>query len=493
MFAKTSGQNAQAMIDALNNSLAIIEFTADGLVLNANANFLQALGYTAAEVVGQHHALFIAPEERDTPAYRAFWTALANGEAQVAEFRRVSKTGQEVWIEASYNPVRDGGGRVTRVVKLATVVTDKVQERADLRSQVEAIARSTATITFSLDGTVLDANERFLDALGYRKDEIAGAHHRQFMPAGEADTPAYRAFWEDLRAGRFRAGQFRRIGKGGRVVWIEASYNPILDGAGRPYKVIKIATDITRQMTLLDDLRVILERNFSTIDTAVSDLTGKSSVTIGATDVTAGTVQSVATAAEELSASIQEIANRMAESRAAVDAAAASTAEADGATRHLTTSAEAMGGIARVISDIANQINLLALNAAIESARAGEAGRGFAVVANEVKSLANQASAATTRIAGEISDMQNRVGAVVGTLGSIAGAVSTVRDFVVAIAGAVEEQTAVTAEMARTMASASTAVTDIQVNLTGMSAAVDQTRSAVAETRNAAQVLVRSA
>ncbi|MDX2101139.1 MAG: PAS domain-containing protein, partial [Alphaproteobacteria bacterium] len=120
LFAKTSGQNAQAMIDALNNSLAIIEFTADGLVLNANANFLQALGYTAAEVVGQHHALFIAPEERDTPAYRAFWTALANGEAQVAEFRRVSKTGQEVWIEASYNPVRDGGGRVTRVVKLAT-------------------------------------------------------------------------------------------------------------------------------------------------------------------------------------------------------------------------------------------------------------------------------------------------------------------------------------------------------------------------------------
>ncbi len=233
------------MVDAVERSQAIVEFTPDGRVVRANALFLAATGYAAPEIQGQSHALFMPAEERDTPGYRAFWEALRRGEYQAGEFRRMAKGGREIWLQATYTPIRGLGGRVTRVVKFASDITAAKLSAAEHAGQIAAIDRVQAVIAFALDGTILAANENFLATMGYAAAEIVGCHHAMFLPPAERNTPGYRAFWDALRRGEFQAAEFRRIGKGGREVWIQASYNPILDPAGRPLKVVKFATDIT--------------------------------------------------------------------------------------------------------------------------------------------------------------------------------------------------------------------------------------------------------
>ncbi len=233
---------------AIDRVQAVIEFGLDGTILTANANFLSALGYTLEEVQGQRHAMFMPPEDRDAPAYRAFWEALRRGEFQAGEFRRIGKDGREVWIQASYNPILDAAGRPCRIVKFATDITAARQRAADHAGQMAAIDRVQAVIEFGLDGTILTANANFLSALGYTLEEVQGQRHAMFMPPEDRDAPAYRAFWEALRRGEFQAGEFRRIGKGGREVWIQASYNPVLSPKGDPMKVVKFATDITEDV-----------------------------------------------------------------------------------------------------------------------------------------------------------------------------------------------------------------------------------------------------
>ncbi len=481
----------RAILEALDRSQAIIEFDPKGVILTANANFLRVMGYSLAEIQGRHHSIFIDPAERDSAAYRELWDALAAGRFQAGQFRRLGKGGREVWIEASYNPILDRRGRVTKVVKFASDVTAEKRQFAELLAQASAIGKSQAVIAFDLDGTILDANQNFLDAMGYTLEEVKGRHHSMFVDPVQRNGQDYRQFWEKLRRGEFHAGQFRRLGKGGREVWIEASYNPILDLAGRPWKVVKYATDITRQMALLADLRRIIDQNFGEIDGAVAKLDQQSGRALEATGETSRNVQSVASASEQLSASIREIARRMAQSRAATEAAHAHTDAADKATLRLADSTKAMTGIVQLIQEIASQINLLALNATIESARAGEAGKGFAVVAGEVKNLANQAAAATQRIAEEIEGIQAVSEDVVGALDTIKSAIGSVREFVTATAGAVEEQSAVTGEMASSMTSASRAVASIGNSIEDIAAAIRQTTEAVNRTRDAAKVLAR--
>ncbi|MCJ2085342.1 PAS domain-containing protein [Methylobacterium sp. E-005] len=232
---------------AIDKSRARIEFTPDGTVLAANDLFLGLMGYSFTEVKGQHHTLFVPVAERDGEEYRTFWDALRRGEAQTREFKRIAKDGRAVWIQATYNPVLDRGGRVTRIVKFATDITAQVQRNIDHDGQLDALHRSQAVIEFALDGTILTANQNFLDAVGYRLDEIQGRHHSLFVDAAERADAAYRAFWDRLGRGEFAAGEFRRIAKGGREVWIQATYNPIRDRVGTPVKVVKFATDVTTQ------------------------------------------------------------------------------------------------------------------------------------------------------------------------------------------------------------------------------------------------------
>ncbi|MGJ5083308.1 methyl-accepting chemotaxis protein [Bradyrhizobium sp. HKCCYLS3013] len=234
--------------------MAVIEFQLDGTIITANKNFLNALGYQLDEIQGRHHSMFVEPSERDSAAYREFWAALGRGELKAAEFKRIGKGGREIWIEASYNPVLDRAGKPVKVVKFATDITEKKLRSMADGSKLAAIDRAQAMIEFKLDGTIVSANKNFLDALGYRLDEIQGKHHSMFVEPALRDSPAYREFWAALNRGEYQAGEYKRIGKGGKEVWILATYNPVLDAAGRPIGVVKFATDVTAQKLKNADL-----------------------------------------------------------------------------------------------------------------------------------------------------------------------------------------------------------------------------------------------
>lgn len=480
-----------AKLAAVERSQGVIEFQPDGTVIRANQNFLTALGYSLDEIAGQRHSLFVEPSVRDSRAYGEFWECLRRGEFQTGQFKRIGKDGREVWIEASYNPMLDRHDRPYKIIKLATDITHRKALDADRQGQIEAIRKAQAVIAFTLDGIITEANENFLAVVGYTLPEIVGRHHGLFVDPAFRDSPAYTDFWAKLRRGEHQKGQFRRIGKGGREVWIEASYNPILDANGRPYKVVKFSTDITAQVTLLADLERLIERNFGEIDRAVLRTSEESRSAAQAAGTTAGNVQTMAAASEELAASVTEISHSMSKARTATDAAYAQVEAAGAVTRDLTTTATAMSGLVALIQNIASQINLLALNATIEAARAGESGRGFAVVAQEVKNLAAQAAHATDQIACEIDSVQAASGQVAASLGTIQGSVETMRDYVVSTAAAVEEQSVVTREMSSSMQDAAEAVRAISRNVTLISAAVNDVSQAVDTTKDAARVLAR--
>jgi methyl-accepting chemotaxis protein len=258
LAAQAEAADALARVRALDRVQAVIEFSLDGTVLHANDNFLGALGYTLGEVKGQHHRMFCEPAYANSPEYRAFWDKLGRGEYDAGEYKRIGKGGKEVWIQASYNPVVDAAtGRAVKVVKYATDVTAQKLRSADFEGQIAAVSKAQAVIELSLDGHVLTANENFLKTLGYTLAEIKGQHHRAFCDPAYAASVEYRAFWDKLGRGEYDSGEYRRVGKGGREVWILASYNPILDMNGKPFKVVKYATDITAQKQLaMETLRL---------------------------------------------------------------------------------------------------------------------------------------------------------------------------------------------------------------------------------------------
>jgi methyl-accepting chemotaxis protein len=237
----------QAIVAAINKSQAVIEFSMDGTILNANDNFLSTLGYSLDEVKGKHHRIFVSESEVSAPGYKLFWQKLNRGEFEAAEYKRIGKGGKEVWIQASYNPLFDEKGKPYKVVKFATDITAAKLRNADYQGQLEAVGKSQAVIEFNLDGTIITANDNFLNTLGYRLDEIKGKHHRIFVTQADASSNAYIQFWEKLNRGEYEAAEYLRIGKGGKEIWIQASYNPIMDLNGKPFKVVKYAADITKQ------------------------------------------------------------------------------------------------------------------------------------------------------------------------------------------------------------------------------------------------------
>jgi methyl-accepting chemotaxis protein len=252
-FLKNSSSD-KALADALSRSQAVIEFSMDGTIVTANDNFLKALGYTLGEIQGKHHSMFVDPSERDGAAYRDFWAALRRGEYQAAEYKRTGKGGREVWIQATYNPVLDAGGKPIKVVKFATDITARKIKSMEDAGQIAAISRAQAVIAFEMNGTIVTANENFLKAMGYALAEIQGKHHSMFVEQAMRDSAAYREFWAKLNRGENQSAEYKRIGKGGKEVWILASYNPVLDEKGKPFRVVKFATDVTSQKLSTADL-----------------------------------------------------------------------------------------------------------------------------------------------------------------------------------------------------------------------------------------------
>jgi len=244
----------RALAEAISRSQAVIEFGMDGTILTANDNFLKTLGYSLGEIQGKHHSMFVDPSQRDGAAYRDFWAALRRGEYQAAEYKRIGKGGKEVWIQATYNPVLDGSGKPVKVVKFATDITAQKIKSMEDASQITAIRRAQAVIAFEMDGTIINANENFLNAMGYTLAEIKGKHHSMFVEQAMRDSAAYREFWAKLNRGEYQSAEYKRIGKGGREVWILASYNPVLDEKGKPFRVVKFATDVTKEKLSTADL-----------------------------------------------------------------------------------------------------------------------------------------------------------------------------------------------------------------------------------------------
>jgi methyl-accepting chemotaxis protein len=244
--AKASGDRL-AILDALDKSQAVIEFDINGNVQSANANFLKAFGYTLDEIKGKPHAKFVDPAYAASPTYAEFWRDLRAGKFKSGEYKRIDKHGHDVWIEASYNPVTDKTGKPVKVVKLASVISDRKTRSIDEAGKIAAISRAQAIIEFNLDGTIITANQNFLDTLGYALPEIQGKHHRMFVEPAERDSAAYRDFWIKLARGEYQAAEYKRIGKGGKEVWILASYNPVVNPDGKIVKVVKFATDVTQE------------------------------------------------------------------------------------------------------------------------------------------------------------------------------------------------------------------------------------------------------
>ena len=494
LFSFGSATGAKAVLDAVSRSQAVIEFDMAGNILFANENFCQAMGYRADEIIGRHHSIFVEPEEAKSADYAAFWKQLNKGEFDRRQYKRIGKGGREVWIEASYNPVFKGSTPY-KVVKFATVITDTKLKSAEDAGKLDALSRAQATIEFTPDGHILTANENFLKTLGYMLEEIRGRHHSMFCDPAYAESAEYKEFWRSLAAGQFAADEFARIGKGGRKVFIQASYNPIFDMSGKVFKVVKFATDVSERVRAVKELAVGLQAmadgdldqtiekpfiaSLETLRTDYNSSIGRlrsamQAIARNATQIASGTreisaasddlarrsesqassVEETAAAVTEISTTVSDSARRAADAGRLVDDTTKSAQDSADVVKQtvdamarIERSSTQIAGIVSVIDDIAFQTNLLALNAGVEAARAGEAGKGFAVVAQEVRQLAQRSADAAKEIKALIHDSEASVRdgvALVDKTGAALEAIATrvlqVHDNVSGIVVAAREQ-----------------------------------------------------
>ena len=376
----------QGIIEAFKAGAATVIFSPEGIIQEASTPFLALMGYGAAELIGQPHSQLCPRAWGESGDYRQFWRRLAQGEVQSGTFERVNRQGETRWLEATYFPVKHQG-RVTRVLKIASDVTEQHQRLGRLEALTEALDRSRAMIEFTPNGDIIHANANFLSVMGYTLGEIAGRHHRIFCD--ETFLREQPRFWEELARGQFKSGLFMRHDSRGQAVWLEATYNPIRDGSGKVVRVVKFASDITAR----------IEQNHATREAA---------------RLAHSTAQETLHSAEEGAGLLRAVVQTSSLIASQVDEAIALIGQ-------LNEQSRSIEAIVSTISAIADQTNLLALNAAIEAARAGEQGRGFAVVADEVRQLAARTSLSTDEIARVVQKNRELTARVTDDMAGVAG------------------------------------------------------------------------
>ena len=359
---------------SLDSEMLGMRLDPQGRIESVNANFENEMQYRNADLVGRSIDDLVPAHVKKLDFYQRMKSAISSGEHLNGALRLLRGNGQEAWLRSIVQPVRDSAGRVKYFTVHSSDLTRTIENSREHENLIEALQRSTAVIEFNLDGEVLTANERFLGSMGYTLAQIQGKHHRMFCEPEEYNSPEYRAFWDKLRRGEYVAERFKRVDSRGRVVWLEASYNPITDAHDRLYKVVKFATIITDQVNREIAVAQAANIAFST-----------SQQTDGSAQKGAAVVQQTVGVMRQLAEHMEQAADRI------------------GA---LDKQSQLIGSIIQSISSIADQTNLLALNAAIEAARAGEQGRGFAVVADEVRQLASRTSKATEEIVGVVQQNQ---------------------------------------------------------------------------------------
>ena len=495
---KSKEENAQ--LSALHNNYAVISFTPNGTILNANKNFLNALGYSLVEVVGKHHRMFCDSSYISSKAYEEFWEKLAKGETQTAEFKRIKKDGSTIFIQASYNPIKDSNGRVYEVVKFAQDITQKKLETLDYLGQLSAISKSQAVIEFNMDGTIIRANDNFLNTVGYSLNEIVGKHHSIFCEENYKNSNEYLEFWKKLNNGNFDTGEYLRFGKNGKKVWISASYNPIFDIDGKPFKVVKYATDITAKKNMIFEIG----ENIQNLTSSLNHLSSASQVMSqnakismdGSAEVTVS-IEQISQATSELSerieamlSSINAIANESSQGeKIAIEAREQSKATTN-AMLELDKESEKIGETINIITQIAFQTNILSLNAAVEAATAGEAGKGFAVVAQEVRNLASRSDEAAKEITHAVQLIQNLIKNSLDSINKIDNTVEEISTMSSNISTSISQQQSISNELASTALEVSQSINEVTNTMISVSKSAQETGEKSTQTVDASDELI---
>jgi PAS domain S-box-containing protein len=539
---KIKNVDYEGQIAAINKSQGAVELGLDGKVLKANQNYLNMLGYTEKELIGQHVSIVLDPTFAKSAAYTSLWDKLVKGGYDSGQYKRIAKGGCEVWIQASYNPIYDLHGKVEKIINYTIDITEQKLLAADNAGQISAINKIQGVIEFDLTGKIIAVNENFANVTGYSQNEIVGNHHSMFVEPVYKSSHDYKAFWERLAHGEAEAGQYKRLAKGGREVWLQASYNPILDMNGKPFKVVKYATDITEQhnnavalaeaveetqaiidgaktgdlssrvpldgktgaiASLCDGVNALMDKMTEvivqvreageTINTAAGEISSGNSDLSSRTEQQASSLEETASSMEELASTVKQNAENAKQANqlaAAASGVAVKGGEVVGQVVNtmsaINESAHKIEDIISVIDGIAFQTNILALNAAVEAARAGEQGRGFAVVAGEVRTLAQRSASAAKEIKELITDSVSKTAE--GTV-LVENAGKTMEEIVTSV----QRVTDIMGEISAASSEQSAGIDQVNNAITSMDEVTQQNAALVEEAAAAAESLVDQA